>query len=187
MPRLRQARREAFVRNIIASVKTGKSQAQCYEDAGYTTTGNASEANASRLLSDAKVKERLDELVRPAAMKTTISLNFLSEEILKTIQDARSKDQHGVVVRAMELAAKIHGLMKQEISVEHTFTDRQEIMQSIAKRFGQEAAEVLAKALTDGPGAITDQRRERLMRDVTPEPRRVDEASPELIAGQPRD
>jgi hypothetical protein len=79
----------------------------------------------------------------------------------------------------MELAAKIHGLMRQEISVEHTFADRQEIIQSISRRFGAEAAEVLAKALSDGPGAITDEQRAWKARDVTP--RRIDEASAELI------
>jgi hypothetical protein len=54
-------------------------------------------------------------------------------------------------------------------------------MASISKRFGAEAAETLANMLSGDPSAISDQRA-LFARDVTPEKRRVDEASPELVS-----
>jgi hypothetical protein len=186
MPRLRP-RREAFAQAIIRSAKTGASIAQCYEEAGYKTTGHASEVNASRMLKDAEVRSRIDELARPAVRKMAFTLETLSEEISETIRAAKAKGSHNTVLRAIELGAKLHGLLTEKISVEHSLGTRAEIMESIAKRFGQEAADVLSKALSDGPGAITDQRRALFARDVTPEKRRIDESSPELIAGQRRD
>jgi hypothetical protein len=168
MPALRQPRREAFVRNIIASVKTGKSQAQCYEDAGYTTSGNASEAAASRLLSDVKVKERIDELARPAVRKVAFTLETLSAEVAQTIRDARAAGQHGVVTRALELAAKLHGLLTTKIDVEHSFADRAEAFQAISARHGEEVAGILREALERGADAVIEERRALRARDVTP-------------------
>jgi hypothetical protein len=187
MPRLRP-RREAFAQNIIRSAKNGATIARCYEDAGYRTSGHASEAAASRLLSSVEIKERLDELARPMLKKTAISVESLTAELAQTIQDARQEKQHGTVVKALELSARLVGLLREKVDVDVSYGgSRQEIMQSIAKRFGQDAADTLAKALSNGPDAITE-RRALFARDVTtPEKRRVDEASPELIAGQRRD
>jgi hypothetical protein len=187
MPELKPHRRELFARNAISAAKLGKSQGWAYLQSGYDRTPGAADVAACRLLKNAKVKARIAEIGRPAVKKMQFSLETLSDELAKTIEDARSKGQNSTVIRGIELGAKLHGLLTEKISVEHSLGTRAEIMESISKRFGAEAAETLAKALTDGPGAITDERRARLARDVTPEKRRIDEASPELIAGQRRD
>jgi hypothetical protein len=147
MPQLRP-RREAFCRNILKSVKDGTSIAQCYERAGYKTSGHASEANASRLLKDAEIKQRIDELARPAVQKTRISVESLLSELETTIADARAAKQNTVVVQALTLSAKLVGPLKEKVEIEHNYGgDREQILSRLEQRHGREAMDVLRAAL----------------------------------------
>jgi phage terminase small subunit len=99
MPALRP-RAELFVQTFLKGAKQGVTARQAYIAAGYRSRGDAADACASRLLSSAKVKARIDELARPAVRKMQFSLENLSVELEKTIADARSKGQNSVVIRA---------------------------------------------------------------------------------------
>jgi hypothetical protein len=150
MPQLRP-RREAFCQAIIRSAKTGLSIAECYESAGYKTTGHGSEVNASRLLKDAEIRSRLDELSRPIVKKMAFTLETLSAEVAATIKDARAKGQNSVVVRALELGAKLHGLLTERVDVNvEVGVTRDEILGRLEQRYGHDAISVLRAALAKG-------------------------------------
>jgi hypothetical protein len=117
MAPLRRPKREAFAQAVAKSPKTGKSATQCYEASGYRTTGHASEAAASRLLSKVEVRDRIDEIMRPAVTKTRVTVESLLLELETTIQDARADGQHGTVVAALTLSAKLVGLLKDKIEI----------------------------------------------------------------------
>jgi hypothetical protein len=167
MPALKP-RPELFVQTLVRGAKQGVTARQAYIAAGYDARGAVADACASRLLSSEKVKARMDELARPAMRKTGFSLESLSNEVAQTIRDARAAGQHGVVTRALELAAKLHGLLTTKIDVEHSFADRAEAFQMISKRHGEEVAGILREALEHGADAVIEERRALRARDVTP-------------------
>jgi hypothetical protein len=170
MPALTPHRHEIFCRNIISAVKLGKSQAWAYRQAGYSVEDNSAYAAASRLLKSDKIKRRIEELGAPAVRKAQFTLESLSEEVAATIKDARAKGQNSVVVRALELGAKLHGLLTERVDVQHSFTDRAEAFQMISKRHGEEVAGILREALERGADAAIEERRALRARDVTPSP-----------------
>jgi hypothetical protein len=185
MPTLKKARREAFARNIIASARTGASQAECYEAAGYKTTGNASESAASRLLSSVQIRSRIDELSRPAVRKMAFTLESLSDEVQKTIESAREKGQNSVVLKGVELGARLHGLLRERVDITHEIgIDRESILARIGEKYGQEAASVLREMIGAPPPIEVKFDRIATKPDVE---RRVDETNPELLGNLPRD
>jgi hypothetical protein len=118
------------------------------ERAGYKTSGHGSEVAASRLLKDVEVKGRLDELARPAVQKTRISVESLLSELETTIADARAAKQNTVVVQALTLSAKLVGLLKEKVVIEHNYGgDREQILSRLEQRHGREAMDVLRAAL----------------------------------------
>jgi hypothetical protein len=117
MAPLKLPRHEKFAQEVARSPKTGKSITQCYEESGYTSKGNASEVSASRLLSSPKVKDRVDEIMRPAVRKARVSVESLLIELETTIADARGAKQHGVVVNALASSAKLVGLLRDRIEI----------------------------------------------------------------------
>src|SRR5215475_10914703 len=102
MPTITPHRHEIFCRAVISAVKLGKSQAWAYRQAGYDVEDNSAYAAASRLLKSDKIKARIAELGAPAVREVQFSIESLSAECEKTIQDARLAGQHGVAVRALE-------------------------------------------------------------------------------------
>src|ERR1700761_167286 len=117
MPVLRSPRREMFAQAVAKSPKTRASLAQCYEASGYKTTGHGSEAAASRLLSTVEIRTRIDEILRPVTARTRVSIESLLNELETTITDARADGQHGVVIGALTLSAKLVGLLRDKIEV----------------------------------------------------------------------
>jgi hypothetical protein len=117
MPALRPPRRELFVQNLIKSAKNGMNYTEAYIAAGYKGRGHTAEVGASRLMSRDEVKMRIDELTRPVVRKTRVSIESLLNELEITIQDARADGQHGTVVAALTLSAKLVGLLRDRIEV----------------------------------------------------------------------
>jgi len=117
MPVLKNPRHELFAQRIATSPKTGLSQGQCYEAAGFKTDGRSADACAARLLTDANVRARLAELLEPAARKTRVTVESLLDELKRTIDDAREAKQHAVVVSSLTLAAKLVGLLVERAEI----------------------------------------------------------------------
>jgi hypothetical protein len=180
MPQLRP-RRELFCRNIIRSAKNGATIAKCYEDAGYRTSGHASEVGGSRLMSSDEVKQRLNELARPAMKKMAFTLESLSAEVAETIVAAKAKGSHSTVLRAIELGARLHGLLRERVDITHDFGGtRAEVLARIAARYGEEAANVLTELLGEPEKPMIELRAKVVER-------KVDETSAELTAGLAKD
>jgi hypothetical protein len=182
MPQLKPHRRELFCMKVIEAAKTGKSQAWAYEAAGYQTNGHSSDVCASRLLNYADVQERIAELGAPAVRKTRVSIETLLNELETTIGDARETKQHGVVIQALTLSAKLVGLLREKIEIggPNAFdqcTSTEEVMDKLL----QELEPDVAVALCDEMKAAIEARAASAAISVTSTKRRIDEASAELI------
>jgi hypothetical protein len=114
MPTLRP-RHEQFVRNYIKTARSGGNARAAYLDAGYDCTPESADAAASRLLKSIKVQTRMEELSRPAAKKSTLTLDSVLAELKDTIADAKAAKQHSVRVNALTLATKLTGLLVERV------------------------------------------------------------------------
>jgi Terminase small subunit len=108
-------RQEKFAQLIAKSPKTGMSITDCYLAAGYKTEGESAHAAASRLLGTVTVKARVDEILRPAVVRTRVSVESLLNELEQTISAARRDGHHGAVVQALTLSAKLVGLLREKV------------------------------------------------------------------------
>ncbi|MEH2546794.1 hypothetical protein V1283_003439 [Bradyrhizobium sp. AZCC 2262] len=114
---LKRPRREKFAQNIIKGLKAGGSYTDAYLQAGYRGDGHTAEVGASRLMSQDEIRNRIDELTRPAVRKVGVTVASLLAELATTIEDARRAKQHGTVVAALTLSAKLVGLLKDQVEV----------------------------------------------------------------------
>jgi hypothetical protein len=117
MPTLKLPRREQFAQNVAKSPKTGSSLAECYVKAGYAARNHSAEQLGSQLLKNIEVRNRVDEILRPAVAKTRVTVESLIAELETTIGDARAAKQHTVVVNALGLSAKLVGLLRDRVEV----------------------------------------------------------------------
>lgn len=84
----------------------GKTADQAYVIAGYTQD----RGHATRLAANGSIQARMSELLSKAAEVTLITVESLTHEYKRNLADARIAGQHGVVVRALDSLAKLHGL-----------------------------------------------------------------------------
>jgi len=100
----------------------GETQSKAYELAGYSCQNeNAVAVKASQLLRNPKVSELIEKYRSRLREKTLIDLEFLTEELIKTISNAREWRQASAEVSAITCLAKLHGFMvdRSEVSVLH--------------------------------------------------------------------
>jgi hypothetical protein len=114
MPPLRNAKHETFCRSLVKNARNGMNQRAAYIAAGYAARGDSADACASRLLSSAKVRHRMHELVTPPTQKARVSLLNVLAELQTTLRDAREDRAHGAVVSALALVTKIHEMVRSE-------------------------------------------------------------------------
>ena len=85
---------EKFCRNIVE----GMNQGDAYREAGYKcASDDAAWANASRLISNDKVADRITELRQKAAEATEINAEWLLRESVESYKAARKDGAHGAV------------------------------------------------------------------------------------------
>jgi len=107
VPALENAKHEIFAQEVAK----GSSGRDAYRAAGYTTKSDAAtDVNASRLLSDARVRARLDELKERAAALTITTIESLLEEGWSIIKAAKIGKDFGAASQTLERVAKIAGL-----------------------------------------------------------------------------
>jgi phage terminase small subunit len=108
MPTLKNSRHELFAQEIAK----GRSQREAYQAAGYVTKSDgATDASASRLLSNAKVASRIRELQTEAAKSIEVTVSSLIAEAESARALAESKDQASAMVSAITLKARLAGLL----------------------------------------------------------------------------
>lgn len=107
MAALANQRQEEFARNIAK----GMSGRDAYKASGYTVNSDAAaDVSASRLLSNAKVQNRVAELQERAATSTVTTVETLLEECWNIIGGAKGKGDYAAASQTVERAAKIAGV-----------------------------------------------------------------------------
>lgn len=115
MPALDNPKHERFAQEVAK----GRSSREAYGSAGYATNNEAAtDASASRLLSDAKVQGRIAEIQEHAAKRVEISVASVTESLLRIAKKAEAlSDSPGLsVARAAHMdAAKLNGLVIEKV------------------------------------------------------------------------
>jgi hypothetical protein len=114
---LHNTRHEAFARALFERPKTGMTMAQCYEAAGYKTTGHASETMASRLSFTEPIQARVSELQGVVAKRAVISVESICAELDEAIAIAKERGQASAMVSASTLRAKLAGLLREKVEI----------------------------------------------------------------------
>lgn len=108
MPALPNARHERFAQEIVK----GASGREAYKTAGYKPKNdNVADANASRLLSDAKVRARIAELQERAAVRAELTVLDILDELNQARLLAMQLEQPAAMVSASMGRAKVAGLI----------------------------------------------------------------------------
>lgn len=112
---------ERFCRAIVK----GLNQRDAYKEAGYKSGSDAAtDANASRLISNDKIVTRIAELRRPLAIRMAVTLESITEMLREDRELARQNNQVGAAVAAAMGIAKLHGLVidKAEVTDKTVYT-----------------------------------------------------------------
>ena len=122
MPALKNSRQERFALGLVSGLPASRA----YEDAGY----KPSDANASRLTRNDRVRARVAELQQQAAAKVVVDKAWVLEHLTTLVQrsmrevpvvDKRGKPtgeyafQGATAARGLELLGKELGMFKQQV------------------------------------------------------------------------
>ena len=88
--------------------------------AGYAP--GSAHVTASRLLRNAKVRERVDQLIVEHRERIEVSVDSLSKLFIDDRKLAHDNKQAGAAVSATEKLAKLHGLMSERLKVDVNVT-----------------------------------------------------------------
>jgi hypothetical protein len=119
MPVLKNPRHEAFAQAIFIGIfrpDLYPTHGTAYNAAGYRAKnarkpGGAAEANASRLLKNAKIFDRIAELQREAAEDAKETIDKCVAELNEDRRDAKAQGQHSAAISAVMGKAKLLGLV----------------------------------------------------------------------------
>ena len=90
---------ERFCRLIVE----GKSGNEAYAAAGYKVSNDATaRANASRLLTNASICERIAELRKPLAAQTSVTLAWLIQQAQEVLIAAKADASHAASIAAIK-------------------------------------------------------------------------------------
>jgi len=113
---------EIFCHEIVK----GKSQFQAYQ-AAYPSSirldRSYSDIKASLLIGQAKIQSRIEALRAPILRKTTYDVVAAHEEAGRAFDLAMSTEQVGAAVAAVQLRAKLHGLITEKREIKLTKFD----------------------------------------------------------------
>ena len=110
---LQNARHERFAQELAK----GASQVEAYRAAGYA----AHESSASRLLTNAKISARVDELKAAAAERAIVTIYDIADQLDEDRTFAREQEAPAAAITATMGKAKVLGLIPDRI--EHTGKD----------------------------------------------------------------
>jgi hypothetical protein len=153
MPALKRVRHERFAQAIAK----GMTQRQAYLGAGYVATPDAADACASRLLSTAKVEQRVVEVLKPVAKETQVTLASILVQTMQTIAAASAAGQHGAALQGLTLQAKLLGLLRDKVEVGGPgafdgLDSPEKVMDAVRRDLGPQAAAMLEASLEPAQG-----------------------------------
>lgn len=149
MPALRNPRRERFCHLFV---KCGVATT-AYARAGYTIGPYHSVAtNGSRLLKNADVKARIEELRRHMTARTAVTVQSLAEELDEARALALRTEQPSAAVQASTVKAKLFGHLvdRKEVGKPGDFTSAEsaaDVLEIVRKELGDDAARVIEQAV----------------------------------------
>lgn len=114
MPALDNIRHEAFCQYL----SEGKTQTESYALAYDRDIDETAQANGSRLLLNAKVKSRIEELQKRHAKQNDITAAAMTRKLLDIHQRALEKDDLTNARQAVMDASKLNGLIIDKSQVE---------------------------------------------------------------------
>ena len=97
---------EAFAQAVVRGGPA--SRAYCKV---YSSTGNAAEVNAAKLLRNAKVTHRIAELQEQVRVTTMVTVEGLTRDLLEIKRQAMIDGKYAAAVSALHLIAKMHGFL----------------------------------------------------------------------------
>lgn len=112
------ARQERFVLLIVK----GETQSKAYEKAGYSVKSlKVAATNASNLMKNPNIQGRLAEIQGALAVRTIVSLESLTDDLLDIKAKAMANGSYGPAVAAVVAVARLHGFMvdRAELTIEH--------------------------------------------------------------------
>lgn len=138
---------ERFCQLIIE----GHNQRDAYRLAGYKcSTDAAADANASRLISNAKIADRIAELRAPVAQKAAVTLDWLIEQAKEILIAAREDRAHAASVAALKELGVLSGeRVEQRVNTNNDVSDTSELSRADLLRIARAGS---ARASAPGHG-----------------------------------
>jgi hypothetical protein len=119
MAPLRNHRHEAYAQALIRATKTKMTNGQCYSASGYSATGEAAEAAASRLLCDVKqgVGKRVQQIMEASASRAEVTTASLLCDLDRIMTGAETAEQFAAAKAAVDSKARLKGLFLDKLEV----------------------------------------------------------------------
>jgi hypothetical protein len=119
MPVLKNIRHESFCRNMLTAKARGLSQARAYQMSGYDVDDDTARMAASRLMTKDSVRQRIAELMAPAAAKKRVDVSAaaLIDKSESLIERGLALDQLNAVGKGIELQGKLGGALIDRVEV----------------------------------------------------------------------
>jgi phage terminase small subunit len=134
MPPLLNGRHELF----CLALAEGKSEFDAYSSAGY----RPNRGNASRLKAKESVRARVAELQATAAKASEVTIQSLLNELEAARAKATDLNQLSAAVRAVEVKARVSGLLVQRIEQTVVIEDRYEQAETAMDAYRMLAADL---------------------------------------------
>jgi phage terminase small subunit len=103
------AKQEAFCQAVVQGI--GQADAYRMSYAVKKMKPGAVDVEASRLMDNPKVAHRLQELRAPVVEKVRYGIEQAMDEAMEAFKVAKGKEQGGAMVAAVQLRAKLNGLL----------------------------------------------------------------------------
>lgn len=119
------------------AVASGKTQSDAYREAFNvrpTTKDTSINVNASKLMADANISQRVEELRKPIADKAMITLESHIERLKELAELAIEQGQIAAAIKAEELCGKASGVYVEKRQI--TGSDGGPIQHAIKVKFG---------------------------------------------------
>lgn len=110
------AKQLAFCREYLVDLNATRA----YARAGYRAAGNAAETNASRLLRSPGVAAEVGRLLADRAARTALTADGVIRRLAEEADYRGDGSTHSARVRALEVLARHHGLLRDRVEVKGT-------------------------------------------------------------------
>ena len=117
-------------RSFAQAYATGGNASEAARKAGYSEKTATSQG--ARLLTYANVSARITQLQAEAAERAEIEIDDVIEMLMESYKDAKSANQHGPAVRAVELIGKHLAMFKDRISFEEHGASDDDLIDALA-------------------------------------------------------